>query len=152
MVNVQRPLGRDVSIDVNLNNMCARPIETHICKESHIVGVAVIFNDKFGGYRNHDFFSIGRQYFHLGFELALAYPMIDDRKLQECRWKALKENVLEYSHQRQFVAHLEPHIVADDRIYELCIFHNLCPKALEELIVNVVESAVRHDHHMISRP
>src|SRR5207244_3900685 len=82
VMNIERPFSRDISIDVDLNDVRSGPTETHIGEECDIVGIAVGFDDKFRWYRNNDFFTIWCQHFHLRFELAVAYPMIDDCKLQ----------------------------------------------------------------------
>ena len=95
MVNVKRPLLRNISIDVNLNDMSSGAIETDIRKERYIVRIAVALDNKFGRDGNHNLFPVGRQNLHLRLELSFSDPMIDDSELQEYRWKSLKEDVLE---------------------------------------------------------
>src|SRR5262244_1162833 len=100
MMHVQRTFGGDIAVDVDLDDMSAGAIETHIGKKRHVVRVPVWLNRKLRWSRDHNFFPIRRENFDVGLEVAVSNPVIYDRKLQESRWKALKEDVLEHSHQR----------------------------------------------------
>ena len=57
------------------------------------------------------------------FELFVADPMIHDRELEQRGRKCGQEDILEQSHQRKLIAHLDPNIVTHDGIDELRRFH-----------------------------
>jgi hypothetical protein len=48
--------------------------------------------------------------------ISLAAPVIDDGELDQRNWKPLNHNVLENSHQRDLVSHLDADVVAQKRV------------------------------------
>ena len=99
MVHIQGPLSRDIPVNIDLDDMRSRTVETYICEEGHVIRIAIVFDGKFRRHRDHDLFAIGRQDLHVRLELPVADPMVHDRELQQRRREGLKEDVLEQSHQ-----------------------------------------------------